>query len=90
MPEISFAAELRVARQAADAAAALLTARAGAERVRAKARADLVTEVDEASERAVVATIRAASRTIPSSPRSSPRRPLPVGAAGSSIRSTVR
>jgi myo-inositol-1(or 4)-monophosphatase len=60
MPEISFAAELRVARQAADAAAALLTARAGAERVRAKARADLVTEVDEASERAVVATIRAA------------------------------
>jgi myo-inositol-1(or 4)-monophosphatase len=57
---IPLASELRVALEAAEEAAALLLARSGAERVRAKARADLVTEVDEASERAIVARIRAA------------------------------
>jgi myo-inositol-1(or 4)-monophosphatase len=52
--------ELTVAFEAAAEAAALLLARSGAERVRAKARADLVTEVDEASERAIVARLRGA------------------------------
>ena len=53
-----FAAELAVALEAAAEAAALLTARSGADAVREKARADLVTEVDEASERAITARIR--------------------------------
>jgi myo-inositol-1(or 4)-monophosphatase len=57
---VPFTPELAVALEAAAAASALLLARSGAERVRAKARADLVTEVDEASERAIVACIRAA------------------------------
>lgn len=51
--------ELQVALDAAAAAAALLVAREGADRVREKARADLVTEVDEAAERAIVERIRA-------------------------------
>lgn len=53
-----FAAELRVARAAAEEAGAILAARAGADRVREKGRADLVTEVDEAAERAITARIR--------------------------------
>lgn len=53
-----FAAELGVARQAAAEAAALLLARSGADRVRAKAHADLVTEVDEAAERVIIAAVR--------------------------------
>lgn len=52
-----FAAELETALAAAAEAAALIAARAGAERVREKARADLVTAVDEAAERAVLARI---------------------------------
>jgi myo-inositol-1(or 4)-monophosphatase len=60
---VPFAAELVIARQAAAEAATLLRARAGVDRIRAKARADLVTEVDEASERAVVARISAAFPT---------------------------
>jgi myo-inositol-1(or 4)-monophosphatase len=55
---VPFAAELLTARRAAAEAALLLRGRSGAERVRSKARADLVTEVDEASERAVVERIR--------------------------------
>lgn len=55
-----FAAELEVARQAAAEAAEILRSRAGAGRVREKGRADLVTEVDEASERAILARIHAA------------------------------
>lgn len=54
-----FAAELRTALEAADAAAALIVARGGADEVREKGRADLVTAVDEAAERAVAAVIRA-------------------------------
>ena len=57
---IPFAAELLIAREAAAEAGALLRSRAGAERVRSKARADLVTEVDEASERAIGERIRTA------------------------------
>jgi myo-inositol-1(or 4)-monophosphatase len=57
---LSLARELTVARQAAADAAALLVARAGADRVREKGRADLVTAVDEAAEEAVLARIRAA------------------------------
>lgn len=53
-------AELAVAFEAAAEAAALLAGRAGADQVRAKGRADLVTEVDEAAERAIVRRIRAA------------------------------
>jgi myo-inositol-1(or 4)-monophosphatase len=55
---VPFAAELRVAREAAAEAARLLLARSGADRVRSKGRADLVTEVDEAAERAILARIR--------------------------------
>jgi myo-inositol-1(or 4)-monophosphatase len=55
-----FAAELETALAAAAEAAALIAARAGAERVREKARADLVTAVDEAAEAAVLARIRRA------------------------------
>jgi myo-inositol-1(or 4)-monophosphatase len=55
-----FAAELRVAMQAGRAAAALITARGGADAVREKGRADLVTAVDEAAERAITAVIGAA------------------------------
>lgn len=58
MDAVPFAAELAVARAAAAEAASLLIARAGVDRVREKGRADLVTEVDEASERAVLAHIR--------------------------------
>jgi myo-inositol-1(or 4)-monophosphatase len=54
-----FAAELLVARRAAAEAAALILARDGAAEVREKERADLVTAVDEAAERAVIACIRA-------------------------------
>lgn len=53
-----FAADLEAARAAAAEAATLMAARAGAERVREKARADLVTEVDEACERVIVRHLR--------------------------------
>jgi myo-inositol-1(or 4)-monophosphatase len=56
-PGVEFAAELMVAREAAAAAAAALVGRAGVEEVRSKARADLVTHVDEASERSIVEII---------------------------------
>jgi myo-inositol-1(or 4)-monophosphatase len=59
MPDLRYAAELLVARRAAAEAAALIVAREGAAEVREKERADLVTAVDEASERAVIARIRA-------------------------------
>jgi myo-inositol-1(or 4)-monophosphatase len=55
---LRFARELWVARLAAAEAAALIEARAGAERVREKARADLVTEVDEAAEARILAHLR--------------------------------
>lgn len=55
-----FAAELMVARLAAAEAASLLVAGAGADDVREKARADLVTPVDLDSERAILTRIRAA------------------------------
>jgi myo-inositol-1(or 4)-monophosphatase len=54
---VPFAAELQVARAAAAEAAAILLARAGADRVRLKARADLVTQVDEDAEHAIVRSI---------------------------------
>lgn len=54
-----FAAELAVAIRAAAAAAELIRARGGADEVREKGRADLVTAVDEAAERAVAGIIRA-------------------------------
>lgn len=60
MPDGPFAAELRVALDAGRAAAALITARGGADEVREKGRADLVTAVDEAAERAIGDVIRAA------------------------------
>jgi myo-inositol-1(or 4)-monophosphatase len=50
--------ELEVARTAASDAARILLARAGADRVREKGRADLVTQVDEDAERAIVQRIR--------------------------------
>ncbi|HEU0053778.1 MAG TPA: inositol monophosphatase family protein [Longimicrobium sp.] len=53
-----FAAELEFALAIAAEAAALLAARAGAEQVREKERADLVTAVDEASERLITARLR--------------------------------
>ncbi|HEX2188420.1 MAG TPA: inositol monophosphatase family protein [Longimicrobiaceae bacterium] len=61
MPDhaLTHAAELQVARRAAAEAAALIVAREGAAEVREKERADLVTAVDEAAERAVIARIRA-------------------------------
>jgi len=52
--------ELKVALAAATEAAGILTARTGADQVREKGRADLVTQVDEASECAIQARIRAA------------------------------
>lgn len=56
-----YATELEVALRAAREAAALLAAREGVEEVRAKlGPADLVTAVDEASERRIVEVIRAA------------------------------
>jgi myo-inositol-1(or 4)-monophosphatase len=57
--ETPFAAELDTALRAASAAAALMIARGGADEVREKGRADLVTAVDEAAERAVTHIIRA-------------------------------
>lgn len=53
-----FAAELRTAVEAAAAAAELVRARGGAQQVREKGRADLVTAVDEAAERAISQRIR--------------------------------
>jgi len=55
-----FERELGVARAAAEEAGRILLDRAGADRIRAKGRADLVTEVDEAAERAIEARVRAA------------------------------
>ncbi|HEX6369055.1 MAG TPA: inositol monophosphatase family protein [Longimicrobium sp.] len=57
--ETPFAAELETALRAAAAAAALIRARGGADQVREKGRADLVTAVDEAAERAVAAVVHA-------------------------------
>jgi myo-inositol-1(or 4)-monophosphatase len=54
----AWAEELGVARRAAEGAAAILLARSGADEVREKGRADLVTAVDEAAERAIEARIR--------------------------------
>ncbi|HEX8907037.1 MAG TPA: inositol monophosphatase family protein [Longimicrobiaceae bacterium] len=54
-----FAAELALALAAAADAGALIRARTGADRVREKQRADLVTEVDEAAERLILERIRA-------------------------------
>lgn len=56
----TFARELETALAAAAAGAALIVARDGAERVREKERADLVTAVDEAVERLVTERLRAA------------------------------
>jgi myo-inositol-1(or 4)-monophosphatase len=56
----AFRAELRLALDAAREAASLILARTGAEEVRLKGRADLVTEVDEAVERRVTALVREA------------------------------
>jgi myo-inositol-1(or 4)-monophosphatase len=55
---LSYGAELAVAREAAAEAAALLVAREGAADVREKGVRDIVTGVDEACERAIVARIR--------------------------------
>jgi myo-inositol-1(or 4)-monophosphatase len=55
---IPFAAELLVAREAAAKAAAILRKGVEGEPVRFKARADLVTDVDEAAERAIADHIR--------------------------------
>jgi myo-inositol-1(or 4)-monophosphatase len=52
------AGELRVALEAAAEAAAILLEGSGADDVRTKGRADLVTAVDEASERAIEARVR--------------------------------
>jgi myo-inositol-1(or 4)-monophosphatase len=57
-PFVRYAAELVVARRAAAAAAALFVGREGIRQVREKAPADLVTEIDEAAERAIIACIR--------------------------------
>jgi myo-inositol-1(or 4)-monophosphatase len=54
-----FAAELETALRAAAAAASLILARGGADEVREKGHADLVTAVDEAAERAIAAVIHA-------------------------------
>ncbi|MBV9775254.1 MAG: inositol monophosphatase [Gemmatimonadetes bacterium] len=56
---LEFAAELAVARRAAAEAAEIIVRRTGATEVREKERSDLVTAADEASERAVIARIRA-------------------------------
>jgi myo-inositol-1(or 4)-monophosphatase len=53
-----FGGELALALEAAAAAGELIAARTGADRVREKARADLVTDVDEAAERLIVDRIR--------------------------------
>lgn len=53
-----FAAELAVARRAAAEAAALISLREGAERIREKGPGDLVTVVDEAAEKTILACIR--------------------------------
>jgi myo-inositol-1(or 4)-monophosphatase len=58
MPHAPFAAELETALAAAAEAAALIRAGSGGS-VREKGRADLVTDVDEAAERAIAAAIRA-------------------------------
>jgi myo-inositol-1(or 4)-monophosphatase len=55
---VPFPAELAVARQAAAEAGALISGGGVPELVREKARADLVTEVDEAAERLIIARIR--------------------------------
>ncbi|HET7322092.1 MAG TPA: inositol monophosphatase family protein [Longimicrobiaceae bacterium] len=55
---MAFEEELALALAAAQEAAEVLEARAGAERVREKGRADLVTEVDERSERVITEQIR--------------------------------
>ncbi|HEX6748600.1 MAG TPA: inositol monophosphatase family protein [Longimicrobium sp.] len=54
-----FRDELAAALDAAAAAGALIAARTGADRVREKQRADLVTEVDEAAERLILSRLRA-------------------------------
>lgn len=56
---LRFPDELRLALDAAADAAELIAARAGAEQIREKQRADLVTAVDEAAERLVLSRIRA-------------------------------
>jgi myo-inositol-1(or 4)-monophosphatase len=56
----AFGTELAVALAAAEKAATILRERSGADQVREKGRADLVTLVDEAAERAIVDHIRAA------------------------------
>ena len=56
--EVPFAKELAVARRAAADAAAVLTRGGVPASVREKGRADLVTEVDEAAERAILAHLR--------------------------------
>lgn len=55
-----YARELTVAFEAAAEAAEIILGRKGADRVREKGRADLVTAVDEASERAIQARVEAA------------------------------
>lgn len=55
---MSYAKELSVAREAAAEAAAIILAREGAAQVREKGLRDLVTAVDEAAERAILARIR--------------------------------
>jgi myo-inositol-1(or 4)-monophosphatase len=76
-----FQRELQVALASADTAAKILLERSGADRVREKARADLVTTVDEASERAIEASVRATfpddafvAEEFSASPRNSGRR----------------
>ncbi|MEX2570834.1 MAG: inositol monophosphatase family protein [Gemmatimonadota bacterium] len=54
------ARELQVAHEAAAEAAAILVGRSGADQVRAKGRADLVTAVDEAAERVIERHLRSA------------------------------
>ncbi|MEX2581697.1 MAG: inositol monophosphatase family protein [Gemmatimonadota bacterium] len=58
--EAEWGDELALALTAAREAASILEGRAGADRIREKGRADLVTDVDEAAERAIEARVRAA------------------------------
>jgi myo-inositol-1(or 4)-monophosphatase len=58
-PRGRWSAELKTALEAAAAAADILTSRSGADQVREKGPADLVTLVDEAAEREIEARIRA-------------------------------
>ena len=58
-PAAPFAAEVAFALETAAAAARLIAAGAGTRAVREKSRADLVTDVDEASERLILGRIRA-------------------------------